>query len=53
MVDQKFDHMESRERSIVSDYKVANTAAAASAIAERDEDLRRRYDELENQNRGT
>jgi hypothetical protein len=46
LVDQKIDHMESRERSIPSAYSSANTAAAAQAIAERDEDLRRRYDEL-------
>jgi hypothetical protein len=49
MVDQRLDHMESRERSINSVYSTAVPAVAAAAIAERDEDLRRQFDELENQ----
>lgn len=47
--DQKLDHMESRERSQVSSYSTAVPAVAAAAIAERDEDLRRQFDELEDQ----
>jgi hypothetical protein len=49
MVDQKFDHMESRERSIASSYSSAAPAVAAAAIAERDEDLRRRLEEFNEQ----
>jgi len=47
MVDQKMDHMESRERSMPSVYQSAAPAVAAAAIAERDEELRRAYDELD------
>jgi hypothetical protein len=47
LVDQKFDHMESRERTITSVYSSTSPAVATAAIAERDEELRRRYDELE------
>jgi hypothetical protein len=49
MVDQKFDHMESRERSIASSYATATTAAAAAALDERNEELRRLYDQYDNQ----
>jgi Tfp pilus assembly protein PilO len=49
-VDQKLDHMESRERSIKSNYSSATTAAAAAEIARRDQELRDGYDELEQQN---
>jgi hypothetical protein len=52
LVDQKVDHMESRERSLTSVYASAVPAVAAAAITERDEELRRRYDELDQQSAG-
>lgn len=49
MVDQKLDQMESRERSVVSAYTTLVPAGTSLYVAERDEELRRRYQELEDQ----
>jgi hypothetical protein len=46
-VDQKLDHMESRERSVVSVYATGTLAAATAVTAQRDQQLRDLYDDLD------